>query len=106
MNLTRLSGAILLLALLCACTATQQENVQPASDFSGQLTGAETSGGKLTPEILWKFGRLGDVRLSPDGSKILYDVTRYDAGTNGRATDIYLKSVGGGEPVGETAAQC
>lgn len=32
----------------------------------------------LTAEKLWKLGRVSDVKVSPDGSKVLYGVTRYD----------------------------
>ena len=31
----------------------------------------DTSGGKMTPEILWAFGRIGGDEVSPDGTKIL-----------------------------------
>ena len=99
MNPIRLPGVILLLALLYACTGNEQKDTPSSSPFSGQLTDEEISNGRLTPEILWKLGRLGDVQLSPDGSEILYNVTRYDAATNERITDIYMKPAGGGDPV-------
>ena len=31
----------------------------------------------ITPELLWKFGRVNDPQLSPDGKTIVYTVTRY-----------------------------
>jgi dipeptidyl aminopeptidase/acylaminoacyl peptidase len=97
MNPIKLSGVILLLVLLCACTSTHQENLTTKSDFSGQLTDEEISNGVLIPEILWKFGRLGEVQLSPDGSVIVYSVTRYDANTNEHVTDLFKQSVQDGE---------
>ena len=99
MNPIKLSGAILLLSLLYACTSTNQKTITTESDFSGRLTETEISNGVLTPEILWKFGRLGEVQLSPGGSEIVYSVTRYDANTNGRATDIFIQVIQDGDPV-------
>jgi len=65
-------------------------------DFSGKLTPAEVEGGILTPVILWKFGRVGDMQLSPDGSTVIYNVSRYEAGSNKSITDIFsLPSEGG-----------
>src|SRR6056297_313030 len=58
-------------------------------DFSGELTQEEIEGGVMTPEILWKFGRIGEHRLSPDGRVVVYTVTRYDAVTQEKVTDLY-----------------
>ncbi len=43
----------------------------------------------LTPEILWKFGRVFDAQLSPDSKTIIYCVKRYNAKTNKGYTDIF-----------------
>ncbi|MBQ1190701.1 MAG: hypothetical protein IIX43_00270, partial [Bacteroidales bacterium] len=32
----------------------------------------EIKDGKLSPEALWSFGRIGEVSVSPDGKKVLY----------------------------------
>ncbi len=69
-----------------------------AADFTGQLSEQEIAGGILTPEILWKFGRLGEFELSPDGNTVVYTVTRYDTKTNKSITDIYSVPSNGGEP--------
>ncbi len=58
-------------------------------DFSGELTQEEIEGGVMTPEILWKFGRIGEHRLSPDGRVVVYTVTRYDAVTQEKVTDLF-----------------
>ena len=36
----------------------------------------------MSPEVLWAFGRLGDVQVSPDGKKILYGVSYYSKDQN------------------------
>jgi dipeptidyl aminopeptidase/acylaminoacyl peptidase len=80
-----------------SCKKEQPVKEQP--DYSGQLTQSEIQNGKLTPEILWKFGRLGDMQLSPDGSSAIYNVTRYDVKTNQSITEIWKVSVTGEETV-------
>ncbi|MBU0763930.1 MAG: S9 family peptidase [Bacteroidetes bacterium] len=66
------------------------------SDSLSQQTISEK---KITPETLWKFGRLSDAQLSPDGSKVVYSVTRYDISSNKSYSDLYLINIEGGDPV-------
>ncbi len=81
---------LLALATLLATLACERRPDEPEPDFSGQLTAGEIEGGILTPEILWKFGRVSDPRLSPDGTKAVYGVSRYDYNTNMSKTDICI----------------
>jgi len=85
---------ILLVSGGCKSTSTVKEE----GDFTNQLTPQEIAGGKMTPEMLWKFGRIGDAQLSPDGKTVIYNVTRYDAKINKKNTWIYAVSTNGGEP--------
>lgn len=82
---------------LNSCDEPVKENRIP--DFSGQLAPEEIENGILTPEILWKFGRVGDMQLSPDGNTVIYNVTRYDAATNKSITDIFSVPSEGGASV-------
>lgn len=50
----------------------------------------------LTPEALWKFGRLGSETLSPDGKSVVFGVTRYNMNQNNSELDLYTVSVNGG----------
>ena len=52
---------------------------------------------RMTPEVLWMFGRLSNVQLSPDKSEILFGITRYNIGENKGYRDLYTLSVNGGE---------
>lgn len=86
------------MALMGACKTEKTEKTStPAIDVS--LTDAEKAGGILTPEILWKYGRIGTIALSPDGSAVLYQVTNYDLPTEARATNIWSVPASGGDPV-------
>ncbi len=81
---------------MIACNPVENEI---KGDFSGQLTAEEIENGILTPEIMWKFGRVGEQKLSPDSKTVLYTVSRYDYEINGSITDIYILSSAGGDPV-------
>ncbi|MGE4569677.1 MAG: TolB family protein, partial [Bacteroidales bacterium] len=63
------------------------------------LTPAEIAGGRVTPEILWKFARLGEVRCAPDQSTLLFAVTRYNLEENSGKKQLYTLPVAGGNPV-------
>ncbi len=80
------------LLLLISCGERPEE-----ADFSGSLTDEEIRGGRLTPEILWKFGRVGSSQLSPDGITVAYTISRYDYKTNKSMTEICVVDVASGE---------
>ncbi|HQL46970.1 MAG TPA: S9 family peptidase [Bacteroidales bacterium] len=89
---------LLVIALMGGCKTEKREKaVTPVIDVS--LTDAEKSGGVLTPEIMWKYGRVGGIALSPDGSTVLFQVTNYDLLTEARATNIWSVPASGGDPV-------
>ena len=52
--------------------------------------------GKLTPEVLWSMGRIGGVAVSPDASKIAYQVSYYSVEENASHTVIYVMDDEGG----------
>lgn len=53
--------------------------------------------GILTPEVLWAFGRIGGVNLSPDKSKLLYTVTYYSIQENKGNTEIFVMNIDGSD---------
>ncbi|HNY08685.1 MAG TPA: S9 family peptidase [Tenuifilaceae bacterium] len=63
------------------------------------LSDSEKAAGLLTPEILWKFGRVGEYALSPDGTMLVYAVTFYNLQENKGVTNLYVVSATGGEPL-------
>src|SRR6056297_1968983 len=87
--------ALIMMLLTGSCNQSEKQQQAAKGDFSGELTEEEKAGGVLTPEILWKFGRVGEQALSPDGKVIVYTVTRYDAETHERVTDIYTVTSAG-----------
>jgi len=53
--------------------------------------------GVLTPEVLWSMGRIGGVATSPDGSKIVYQVSYYSVKENASHTVIYVMNDDGSD---------
>lgn len=90
---------ILILSLLTLAYSCRVEEKGTVVVFDNQLTEAEKEAGIISPEILWKFGRLGSIALSPDGTSVLYTVTEYDLPSEARMTNIYSVPAEGGDPV-------
>lgn len=59
----------------------------------------------LTPEFLWKLGRVSDPQISEDGKNILYNVRYYDVAENKGQSDIYRVSSDGKTIVRITSTQ-
>ena len=101
----KLSIVLVLAATVAAISCNRQS--KPAEidhrQINNSLTAEEKAGGVLTPEILWKFGRLGAFAVSTDGSSIVYTVTDIDIETEARLTNIYKIAAWGGESTQLTA---
>ncbi|ALD22498.1 S9 family peptidase [Hymenobacter sp. DG25A] len=57
---------------------------------------AAAQSGVLTPELLWKMGRLGEMQVSPDGRQVAFTVTRYNLADNKGNADIFVMPATGG----------
>ena len=86
------------------CTDTQKQ-AKELLNIDVSLTQDEKERGILTPEIMWKFGRIGSSAISPDGKYLAYTTTYYNLQENKGVTNIYLISTDGGEPVKLTDEQ-
>ena len=49
----------------------------------------------MTPEVLWHFGRVGGVSVSPDNNKLVYGISYYDIQDNKGNTDLYTCDLNG-----------
>ena len=50
----------------------------------------EIKDGILTPEVLWSFGRLGDVSVAQDATRLVYGVTYFDVKENKSNRELYV----------------
>jgi dipeptidyl aminopeptidase/acylaminoacyl peptidase len=53
----------------------------------------------MTPEVLWSFGRLGDVQISPDGKTLLYGVSYYSKEQNKSNRELFTLPAEGGTAI-------
>lgn len=67
--------------------------------IDNSLTEAEKSAGILTPEVMWKMGRVGGSTVSPDGKTVLYTVSYYSMKDDKSSTHIWSVPTEGGEAV-------
>ena len=51
--------------------------------------------GRITPEVLWAFGRVGGLQVSPNGSKILYSVSYYSVKEDKGNSEIFVMNADG-----------
>jgi len=89
---------LLVLLLIGGCRQKNPYLPVPADQINVQLTAEEKAGGVMTPEIMWKFGRLGSFEVSPDGRSVIYSVTYTDLDSESGSTNIYKIPSQGGEP--------
>ena len=91
---------------LGSCAGSADAPVVTDAEVVPALTPAEIEAGVLTPEVMWKMGRVGSHSLSPDGSTLLYTITYYNMEENKGITAIYTQPAEGGERVRLTANTC
>ena len=82
----------LLLSGLVGCN-TAPESIK----IDNALTAEEIAAARLTPEVMWKMGRIGEHALSPDGKTLLYTLTRYNMAENKGVTVIVSRDLATGE---------
>ena len=63
------------------------------------LTAEEVAAARLTPEVMWKMGRIGEHALSPNGKTLLYTLTRYNMEENRGISVIVCRDLETGKEV-------
>ena len=53
--------------------------------------------GRMSPEVLWSFGRLGDAQVSPDGKQIVYGVNYYSVPEDRGNRQLFTMNADGSE---------
>ena len=78
-------------ALALGCNTA---NAQDATDFIGK-SDITLKSDLMTPEALWAMGRIGGHQASPDGKRIVYQVSYYSVKENKSHTVIYVMDADG-----------
>jgi dipeptidyl aminopeptidase/acylaminoacyl peptidase len=80
----------MVVAILVSCETKQSTRETVIGKKELQLTSD-----RLTPEVLWSFGRIAEIQVSPDNKQVLFTITYYDIPQNKGNRDIYVMSVDG-----------
>jgi len=78
-----------------ALTATACGNKDKSTMIGKQHPTIEN--GLMTPEVLWSFGRVAGVQVSPDGTKVLYSVSYYSIPENKGNSELFTMNTDGSD---------
>lgn len=95
--------ALALGATMFACGAKDKTGDSDAPIIGKSSVKVEN--GLMTPEILYSFGRVSGVEVSPDKSKILYGVTYVSIEQNKSNRELFIMNIDGSDkkPITQTA---
>lgn len=88
--------AVILGTGLFACGEKQEPKDSNEAPIIGKST-IQIPEGKMTPEVLYSFGRVSDVQVSPDKSKILYGVTYVSIEQNKTNRELFVMNMDGSD---------
>ena len=94
----KLVAVFTMVAMMACSGAVKKESsgsdASPKATYIGKPD-VKIENGQMTPEVLWAFGRVGGVCVSPDGKRIAYTVSYYSIPENKSNSDIYVMDVDG-----------
>ncbi len=96
MNFRILIPMAFIMLILASCNDICTNEQKKEADIIGKPA-LELKNDIQSPEVLWAYGRLGDVQVSPDGSKLLYGVSYYSVEQNKGNRELYLINPDGSE---------
>ena len=88
--MNKLFIALAALVLTTACTMEEKKDEKVIGKPELEL-----SSDRLTPEVLWSLGRVGEVVLSPDKQTVIFSVKYYDISENQGNADVYSMGADG-----------
>lgn len=97
----KINSIFMVMALAGTLFSCDNKNRQNSSDDSGDLGEAigrsniKIENGRMTPEILYSFGRIGSVEVSPDKSQIIYQVTYVGIQQNKTNPELFIMNSDG-----------
>ncbi len=83
---------------LWSCTSSV-ENSPKEKEQSSVIIGkpdVQVTSDRMTPEVLWAFGRVSGQEVSPDGNTVMYGVSYYSIDQNSGNRELYAVDIDGG----------
>lgn len=96
MDKKRFTAICVVLAVACMTVLTVMMVKKCDSKVNIGKSYVSLEDGRLTPEALWSMGRIGEVSVSPDGTRAVYQVSYYSVKENASHTVIYVMDADGG----------
>ncbi len=87
----KIKSMLMAMAVLATSCATKDE-----TPIIGKQN-PKIENGRMTPEVLWAFGRVGGMEVSPDGKKLLYSVSYYSIPEDKGNSELFVMNVDGSE---------
>ncbi|MCT4615569.1 MAG: S9 family peptidase [Marinifilaceae bacterium] len=87
---------IMLAAIISIASMGCQQKIHK-KEGSYQTPQMKLKSDKMTPEVLWSFGRIGGETVSPNGKQVLFGITYFNKKENRSYRDLYVMPVSGGK---------
>ncbi|MEI8087337.1 MAG: S9 family peptidase [Paludibacter sp.] len=88
---TLLKTSIMAIAVVTASCSPKEE-----TPIIGKQT-PKIENGRMTPEVLWSFGRVAGMQVSPNGQRVLYSVSYYSIPENKGNSEIFVMNADGSD---------
>ena len=96
-KLNLLAGIAFISVLIAGCNGNLQK-----TEIDNPVNKIELTSDRMTPEVLWSFGRVSGVEISPDGKTILFGVSFYNVDENKGNREIFTMPTEGGDAINIT----
>lgn len=63
------------------------------AELNNSALAQEATAKRMTPELLWKLGRLGEAVPSPDGTQIAFTVRRYELAEDKGSSNLFIMNL-------------
>lgn len=83
------------MAAMMACSSVEQKQEQASGTSVIGQPDVKIENGQMSPEVLWAFGRVGNMCVSPDGKRVAYTVTYYSIPENKSNSEVYVMDADG-----------
>lgn len=83
------------MAAMMACSSVEQKQEQTSGTSIIGQPDVKIENGQMSPEVLWAFGRVGNMCVSPDGKRVAYTVTYYSIPENKSNSEVYVMDTDG-----------
>ncbi|MBP6611526.1 MAG: PD40 domain-containing protein, partial [Paludibacter sp.] len=100
LNVLKQTFMALVVVAAAACTSKDGEQIIGKQN-------PEVKNGRITPEVLWAFGRVGGLQVSPDGKRVLYSVSYYSVAEDKGNSELFVMNADGSDKkqITETAVR-